>query len=70
MSNVDVLKLQQKLKELGFFPANQDCTGYYGGITAKAVIDFQLKYGIIASKDEEGAGRFGPKTRQVLNSLQ
>lgn len=70
MSSGDVMKLQQLLKEMGFFPANQDCTGYYGGITAKAVLDFQLNYGIVANKDEAGAGRFGPKTREKLNGLQ
>lgn len=70
MENGDVVKLQEILKALGFFPKDQNCTGYYGGITAKAVLDFQLKYGIVASKDEPGAGRFGPKTREKLNSLQ
>lgn len=69
MKNGDVMKLQETLKGLGFFPTGQDITGYYGGITAKAVLDFQLKYAIVMSKDEDGAGRFGPKTREVLNNL-
>lgn len=70
MKNDEVKMLQQILQQMGFFPANQECTGYYGGITRQAVLDFQLKYEIVSSKDEQGAGRFGPKTREKLNSLQ
>lgn len=36
----DVVKLQQMLKDKGFF-TYPTCTGYYGEITAKAVTDFQ-----------------------------
>lgn len=36
-------------------------SGYYGNLTKKAVIRFQIKNGI------EGVGEVGPKTRQALN---
>lgn len=70
MKNEEVKKLQEILQQMGFFPAGQECTGFYYGITRQAVLDFQLKYGIVQSKEESGAGRFGPKTREKLNSLQ
>jgi len=69
MKNEEVKILQVLLQQMGFFPIGQECTGYYGGITMAAVIAFQLKYGIIKSKDEAGAGRFGPKTREQMNKL-
>lgn len=70
MKNEEVKKLQEVLQQMGYFPANQTCTGYYGGITRKAVLDFQLAYKVISSELDEGAGVFGPKTREKLNSLQ
>lgn len=69
MNNEEVKKLQVILQQMGFFPAGQECTGYFGGITRQAVLDFQLRYQVIEDKDEDGAGRFGPKTRKKLNSL-
>ena len=48
MNNSDVASLQMDLKELGFFPEELECTGYYGDITVKAVKDFQ-KYNGMAS---------------------
>lgn len=42
----DVIKLQVGLQWLGFFPANQEVTGYYGGITRQAVKDFQRRYSL------------------------
>ncbi len=44
MSGSEVKKLQQRLKELGYF--NTTCTGYYGGITETAVKDFQRRNGL------------------------
>jgi murein DD-endopeptidase MepM/ murein hydrolase activator NlpD len=38
----DVVKLQQMLKDKGFF-THPTCTGYYGEITIKAVKDYQTK---------------------------
>lgn len=34
--------LQDFLKQQGFFPQNVDSTGYYGSVTAKAVLNWQL----------------------------
>jgi len=42
----DVVKLQVGLQWLGFFPSEQDCTGYYGGLTRQAVRDFQKGYNL------------------------
>ena len=68
MRNKEVKKLQEVLREMGHFP-DMEATGYYGGITVNAVMDFQLKEKIIDSKQEQGAGRLGPRTRFVLNSI-
>ncbi len=38
---IAVAQLQQKLKRLGYFPANVRTTGYYGSITEKAVNTYQ-----------------------------
>ena len=54
---------------MGFFPSNDYFTGNYYGLTRKAVLDFQLANKVIATKDEAGAGRFGPKTRNVMNNI-
>lgn len=59
----DVRKLQEFLQKQGLFPKNQTPTGYYGGITRKAVKDFQIKMGI---KHNEGWA-VGPLTLQALN---
>lgn len=68
MRNNDVKKLQEVLREMGFFP-NIEPTGNYFGITVNAVMDFQLKHKVIKTKQDEGAGRFGPKTRKLMNEL-
>lgn len=68
MQNIEVTRLQNVLKTLGFFPTNVQSTGYYGPITETAVGKFQEKYSI-ANKGEPGYGRLGPKTRTKLNSL-
>jgi hypothetical protein len=59
----EVVALQQKLRELGFFkfPTN---TGYYGSVTKAAVIAFQKKYNL-----KPYPGIVGPLTRAALNSL-
>ena len=42
--NGEVTKLQLMLQYLGYFPQDVDLTtGYYGGITRRAVIDYQTK---------------------------
>lgn len=37
----EVKELQKRLQGLGYFPATQECTGYYGDVTRKAVFAFQ-----------------------------
>lgn len=67
----DIKALQDCLKYEGLFPINADSTGYYGAITVKAVLAFQLKYNV-ALPDElnQLAGRqAGPKTLAKLNEL-
>lgn len=67
----DVSELQQRLKDMGLFPATQVCTGFFGPKTAAAVLAFQLKYAVdtTASLNALGGKSCGPKTRAKLNSL-
>ena len=44
--SAEVMKLQIMLSFLGFFPTNIDFTGFYGGITRKAVKDYQGSIGL------------------------
>ena len=64
-SGADVTKLQNWLKDQGYFPSNQSATGYYGDITKNAVAAWQKAVGINAGAD---AGYFGPKSRSFLQS--
>lgn len=63
-----VAYLQDLLAQLGFFSGGLT-TDYFGDQTLRAVIAFQLEYGIISSEDDLGAGFVGPKTRAKLNDL-
>lgn len=65
----EVTSLQTLLKAQGadIYPEGL-VTGYFGGLTEKAVQKFQEKYGIAASGDA-GYGYVGPKTRTKLNAL-
>ena len=67
----EVRKLQDVLKFEGMFPRNTDSTGYYGAITARAVLQFQKKYQVASLTELEALqGRIaGPKTIQKLNEL-
>jgi peptidoglycan hydrolase-like protein with peptidoglycan-binding domain/3D (Asp-Asp-Asp) domain-containing protein len=64
----EVVKLQNVLAEHGYFPKGLS-TGYFGGKTKDALIQFQLNKGVITKATGLGAGRLGPKTRAVLNAL-
>lgn len=55
----DVIELQTRLKELGYFHAN--ITGYFGGATKAAVQRYQRDMGISAT------GFVGVQTRAMLN---
>ncbi|WFD12099.1 peptidoglycan-binding domain-containing protein [Tepidibacter hydrothermalis] len=59
--NQNVVLLQNRLKELGYFPANP--TGYYGSITKQSVLNFQKANNLVAD------GIAGKNTIQKLNSL-
>lgn len=67
--NPEVKKLQEALQFLGFFPTSQELTNYYGPITKTAVKKFQKYYNIVIPLEILGYGRFGPKTRGMLNTL-
>jgi hypothetical protein len=70
--NNDVFALQTVLQSLAYFPVNIKPTGFFGGITLKAVKDFQKKYEfdiLISIGLKEPTGFVGKKTREKLNSL-
>lgn len=62
-----VFELQELLRDLDYLaePPNSN----YGLNTERAVLAFQLDHFVIDTKDQLGAGRFGPKTRQKLSDV-
>lgn len=67
----DVVALQKILRYEGLYPTNIDCTGYYGAITAKAVLDWQIKHNVAPLEElQQLKGRVcGQKTIAKLNEL-
>lgn len=67
----DVIALQEALAYFGFFPTNIKKTGYFGSISAKAVLQWQLKYGVDseAELNQLGGKIFGPKSILKMNEL-
>jgi peptidoglycan hydrolase-like protein with peptidoglycan-binding domain len=65
-SGDDVLRLQNELKTYGYFRDPVD--GFFDDATATAVLGYQLARKIVAAADDSGAGIFGTKTRESLNS--
>ncbi len=61
----EVKALQECLRWEGLFPTNIALTGYYGAITADAVLAFQNKFGITPASSHD----VGPMTRAKLNQL-
>lgn len=59
----EVMKLHRLLVAEGFL---SEATGYFGGLTQKAVGSFQEKYQV-ATPGSDGYGLVGPKTRAALN---
>ena len=59
----DVMELQKVLQGLGFFPATQTITSYFGLVTQDAVKQFQARYKILQT------GNVGPITKKALNDL-
>lgn len=71
-SGKEVRMLQDFLKSRGYFPSIET-TGYFGGITRKAVEDFQEAYRnkILAFFGlNKPTGYWGEKSREVANQLQ
>ena len=60
-SGDEVRLLQTTLRQLGFFPAAANVTGYFGSVTRNAVIEYQKAHGI------DPLGVVGPETRNSLN---
>ncbi len=61
----EVAGLQAMLVEKGLLDPEY-ATGYFGSYTESALIAFQLKQKIIATRTAPGAGTTGPKTRAAL----
>lgn len=70
-TSAEVKSLQEVLKYEKFFPSNQECTGFFGGITAKALIKWQVSHGITDFQNEKDMRkvRVGKKTLDKLNEL-
>lgn len=68
--STEVTALQRVLKTLGFF--NQEPTGFYGSITSKAVMDFQVANNVasMAELNSLKGKRVGNKTIAKLNQVQ
>jgi peptidoglycan hydrolase-like protein with peptidoglycan-binding domain/3D (Asp-Asp-Asp) domain-containing protein len=64
----DVQELQKVLIQQKLLPRGSD-SGTFGEKTQKALIQLQLKKGLIQNTQQLGAGVVGPKTRKLLNSL-
>lgn len=65
----EVIQLQKVLQKQGYFPSNVDCTGYYGAITAKAVLAYQIANRIddIDTLKKLKGHYFGGKSRDFIN---
>lgn len=63
-SGTAIANLQTRLKDLGFFPAEVNVSGYYGPITAEAVKAFQRSQSLAVD------GIAGPATQTALAATQ
>lgn len=70
-SGAEVVALQTALQIQGFFPSSVPATGYYGDITRRAVLAFQIKYAVASMAELVALNgkRVGGKTRAKLNEL-
>ena len=70
-SNYSIKALQDILKYENLFPTNIDSTGYFGAITAKGVLAFQIKHNVAGLNElnQLGGKRVGIKTISALNLL-
>lgn len=60
----EVTKLQQMLKDAGFFPQSQSTTEYFGPITEKALKEYQKARSLTID------GIYGPQSNNVLKNNQ
>jgi len=67
----DIKKLQEVLKYEKFFPSNQECTGSFFAITARALIKWQLAHGLndFANETDFRRVQAGVKTLAIINDL-
>ena len=67
----DIKALQNILKYEGLFPLNTSSTGYYGAITAKAVLQWQVKNAAapLEELNQLQGRRVGSKTIKKLNEI-
>lgn len=49
--SADVVRLQDMLKFEGFFPVNVESTGYYGAVTARAVLQWQIRHAVDSAEE-------------------
>ena len=66
----EVKELQKVLQQQGYFPNNVDCTGYYGSVTAKAVLKWQIanRVDTVEELTKLKGWYFGKKSLAVINS--
>lgn len=64
-----VLQLQKRLAAHYKLSENGLVTGFFGPVTERLVIKFQLEKKIVATGKSPGAGLVGPKTSTALNAL-
>lgn len=71
MKNRDIQMLQRVLQYEGFFPSEIAVTGYFGSVTAKALVKWQVKQGILHFINEQDMRkvRAGALTIAKLNEL-
>ncbi len=62
-----VIELQTELRKLNLFGIEP--TGFYGELTAHAVMKFQQTQGLVNDQHSFGAGQWGPQTRGKLADL-
>jgi peptidoglycan hydrolase-like protein with peptidoglycan-binding domain/3D (Asp-Asp-Asp) domain-containing protein len=67
-SSDEVRILQEFLQKQGYFN-NDFLTDYFGEMTREAVLSFQIDNGIVGGETDLGAGRVGPSTLEMINSL-
>ncbi len=59
--------VQELLKKAGSYKGDID--GIYGQAMIEAIYQFQKENDIVTSRNDDGAGLYGPKTRSTLKSL-